>query len=73
MCERMLQFLMNDAGGAVDELSSFQLLETLLYRTQLSVFTGRVHNAQHLLQVRVPLSHTNTHTLKTHTKLNGMR
>ncbi|KAF5892701.1 zinc finger C3H1 domain-containing protein, partial [Clarias magur] len=50
VCERMLQFLMDAAGGVVHELSSFHLLETLLYRTQLSVFTGRVHNAQHLLQ-----------------------
>ncbi|XP_053538287.1 zinc finger C3H1 domain-containing protein isoform X2 [Ictalurus punctatus] len=50
VCKRMLQFLMDTAGGAVEELSSFHLLETLLYRVQLSVFTGRAHNAQHILQ-----------------------
>ncbi|MCI4380410.1 hypothetical protein PGIGA_G00239920 [Pangasianodon gigas] len=50
VCKRMLQFLMDAAEGAVEESSSFHLLETLLYRTQLSVFTGRVHNAQHILQ-----------------------
>ncbi|XP_060740866.1 zinc finger C3H1 domain-containing protein [Tachysurus vachellii] len=50
VCQRLLQFLMDPADGAVEELSSFHLLETLLYRTQLSVFTGRVHNAQHILQ-----------------------
>ncbi|KAF7707780.1 zinc finger C3H1 domain-containing protein isoform X2 [Silurus meridionalis] len=50
VCKRMLQFLVDAAGSAVEELSSFHLLETLLYRAQLSVFTGRVHNARHILQ-----------------------
>ncbi|XP_058253115.1 zinc finger C3H1 domain-containing protein isoform X1 [Hemibagrus wyckioides] len=50
VCKRLLQFLMDPADGAVEELSSFHLLEALLYRTQLSVFTGRVHNGQHILQ-----------------------
>ncbi|XP_060784522.1 zinc finger C3H1 domain-containing protein [Neoarius graeffei] len=50
VCKRTLQFLMDAAEGAVEERSSFHLLETLLYRTQLSVFTGRVRHAQHILQ-----------------------
>ncbi|XP_062856293.1 zinc finger C3H1 domain-containing protein [Trichomycterus rosablanca] len=50
VCERMLQFLNETAGDTVDELNSFRLLETLLYRAQLSVYTGRVSHAQFLLQ-----------------------
>lgn len=61
VCKRLLQFLMDPADGAVEERSSFQLLEVLLYRTQLSVFTGRVHNGQHILQVCV---HTHSNEMR---------
>ncbi|KAJ8245270.1 hypothetical protein GJAV_G00268950 [Gymnothorax javanicus] len=45
VCGRMLQFLLGSAGGASVEPQSFQLLECLLYRVQLSLFTGRHRNA----------------------------
>lgn len=52
VCGRMLQFLMEVTGGEENpNLLSFQLLETLLYRVQLSLFTGRHQNALVLLQV----------------------
>ncbi|KAI4891814.1 hypothetical protein NFI96_028339 [Prochilodus magdalenae] len=50
VCNSMLQFLLEPLEGDKTEERSFQLLETLLYRTQLSVFTGRVHNARTILQ-----------------------
>ncbi|XP_026883389.2 zinc finger C3H1 domain-containing protein, partial [Electrophorus electricus] len=50
VCCRMLQYLMEPTvpDGAQDR--SFQLLETLLYRVQLSLFTGRLNNARQTLQ-----------------------
>lgn len=63
VCERALQFLLDSAEGAVEEHSSFHLLETLLYRTQLSVFTGRAQNAQHILQVGLTCAQSHTGTL----------
>ena len=52
VCGRMLQFLMEVAGGEENlNLVSFQLLETLLYRVHLNLFTGRHQNALVLLQV----------------------
>ncbi|XP_072519449.1 zinc finger C3H1 domain-containing protein isoform X2 [Salminus brasiliensis] len=50
VCNSMLQFLLETSEGDRAEERSFQLLETLLYRTQLSVFTGRLQNAQNTLQ-----------------------
>ncbi|XP_041110168.1 zinc finger C3H1 domain-containing protein-like isoform X2 [Polyodon spathula] len=51
VCGRMLQFLLGTAGGDnKSELLSFQLLESLLYRVQLSLFTGRHQNALAILQ-----------------------
>uniref|UniRef100_A0A8C0EMK1 Zinc finger C3H1-type containing n=1 Tax=Bubo bubo TaxID=30461 RepID=A0A8C0EMK1_BUBBB len=51
VCGRMLQFLMEVTGGEENpNLVSFQLLETLLYRVHLSLFTGRHQNALVLLQ-----------------------
>ncbi|XP_036423872.1 zinc finger C3H1 domain-containing protein isoform X1 [Colossoma macropomum] len=50
VCNSMLQFLLESPEGDRTEERSFQLLETLLYRTQLSVFTGRLHNARTILQ-----------------------
>ncbi|XP_009988958.1 PREDICTED: zinc finger C3H1 domain-containing protein-like, partial [Tauraco erythrolophus] len=51
VCGRMLQFLMEVTGREENpNLVSFQLLETLLYRVHLSLFTGRHQNALVLLQ-----------------------
>uniref|UniRef100_A0A8C5U543 Zinc finger C3H1-type containing n=1 Tax=Malurus cyaneus samueli TaxID=2593467 RepID=A0A8C5U543_9PASS len=51
VCGRMLQFLTEVTGrGENPNLVSFQLLETLLYRVHLSLFTGRHQNALLLLQ-----------------------
>ncbi|KAJ8411244.1 hypothetical protein AAFF_G00172500 [Aldrovandia affinis] len=50
VCGRMLQYLLGAAGGDCSELQSFQLLECLLYRVQLSLFTGRHQNALAILQ-----------------------
>ncbi|XP_043349284.1 zinc finger C3H1 domain-containing protein isoform X2 [Dermochelys coriacea] len=51
VCGRMLQFLMESTEGEENsDLLSFQLLETLLYRVHLSMFTGRHQNALALLQ-----------------------
>lgn len=56
VCGRMLQFLMEVTGGGENpSLVSFQLLETLLYRVHLSLFTGRHQNALVLLQVTCKL------------------
>ncbi|XP_071623031.1 zinc finger C3H1 domain-containing protein isoform X2 [Heliangelus exortis] len=51
VCGRMLQFLVEVSGGEENpNLLSFQLLETLLYRVHLNLFTGRHQNAVALLQ-----------------------
>nr|XP_013802467.1 PREDICTED: zinc finger C3H1 domain-containing protein [Apteryx mantelli mantelli] len=51
VCGRMLQFLTEGTGGEENpDLLSFELLETLLYRVHLSLFTGRHQNALALLQ-----------------------
>ncbi|MBN3302165.1 ZC3H1 protein, partial [Amia calva] len=50
VCGRIIQYLLGTAGGDVSELASFQLLESLLYRVQLSLFTGRHQNALAILQ-----------------------
>uniref|UniRef100_W5NHC0 Zinc finger C3H1-type containing n=1 Tax=Lepisosteus oculatus TaxID=7918 RepID=W5NHC0_LEPOC len=50
VCGRIMQYLLGTAGGDKSELVSFQLLESLLYRVQLSLFTGRHQNALALLQ-----------------------
>ncbi|KAG7454687.1 hypothetical protein MATL_G00262480 [Megalops atlanticus] len=50
VCGRMLQYLVGAAGGGCSELQSFQTLESLLYRVQLSLFTGRHQNALAILQ-----------------------
>ncbi|XP_061697888.1 zinc finger C3H1 domain-containing protein isoform X2 [Syngnathoides biaculeatus] len=42
VCERLLHFLRAEAAcGSVSEERSFQLLEAVLYRVHLNVFTGR--------------------------------
>lgn len=52
MCERLLQFLLAEASSGVTEMLSFKLMEALLYRVQLSLFTGRLESALAVLQVR---------------------
>lgn len=51
VCGRILQFLMETPKC---DLQSFHLLEMLLYRVHLSLFTGKYQNAVALLQVLVP-------------------
>ncbi|KAM4747046.1 zinc finger C3H1 domain-containing protein [Rhinophrynus dorsalis] len=51
VCSRTLQFLMEmTEQDQRSDLLSLQLLETLLYRIHLSLFTGRLQNALGLLQ-----------------------
>ncbi|KAM9377364.1 zinc finger C3H1 domain-containing protein isoform 2-T2 [Pholidichthys leucotaenia] len=54
VCERLLQFLLSEAAAAasseVTDKLSFQLMEALLYRVQLSLFTGRLESALAILQ-----------------------
>lgn len=57
MCDRLLQFLLTEASPGVTEKLSFQLMEALLYRVHLNLFTGRMESALAILQV-------NTQTLK---------
>ncbi|KAJ0029108.1 hypothetical protein NQD34_004105 [Periophthalmus magnuspinnatus] len=50
--ERLLQFLVSEAPSCeLSEKLSFQILEALLYRVQLSSFSGRTENALSILQV----------------------
>lgn len=52
VCGRLLQYLLDCSWtSGFSERLSFQLLESLLYRVQLSVFTGRLQNALAILQV----------------------
>ncbi|KAG9342224.1 hypothetical protein JZ751_016726 [Albula glossodonta] len=50
VCGRMLQYLLGTAGGDCADIRSFQVLECLLHRVQLSLFTGRHQNALAILQ-----------------------
>ncbi|XP_015253564.1 PREDICTED: zinc finger C3H1 domain-containing protein isoform X1 [Cyprinodon variegatus] len=50
VCDRLLQFLQTEASEGVTEKLSFQLMEALLYRVQLSLFTGRMESALAILQ-----------------------
>lgn len=51
VCQRLLHFLMGEASCGVTDKLSFQLMEALLYRVELNLFTGRVENALAILQV----------------------
>uniref|UniRef100_A0A1A7Y0F5 Zinc finger, C3H1-type containing n=1 Tax=Iconisemion striatum TaxID=60296 RepID=A0A1A7Y0F5_9TELE len=51
VCDRLLQFLQAEASLGMTEKLSFQLMEVLLYRVQLSLFTGRMESALALLQM----------------------
>uniref|UniRef100_A0A3P9IIA3 Zinc finger C3H1-type containing n=1 Tax=Oryzias latipes TaxID=8090 RepID=A0A3P9IIA3_ORYLA len=50
VCERLLQYLVVEASCDGTERRSFQLMEALLYRVQLSLFTGRMESALAILQ-----------------------
>ncbi|ELW67962.1 Zinc finger C3H1 domain-containing protein [Tupaia chinensis] len=50
VCERMVEFLMGAAKQETSVILSFQLLEALLFRVQLHVFTGRCQSALAILQ-----------------------
>ncbi|XP_030587231.1 zinc finger C3H1 domain-containing protein isoform X2 [Archocentrus centrarchus] len=50
VCDRLLQFLLAEASSGITEKLSFQLMEALLYRIQLSLFTGRLESALAILQ-----------------------
>lgn len=52
VCDRLLQFLLTEASSGVSDKLSFQLLEALLYRIHLNLFTGRMESALAILQVR---------------------
>lgn len=48
VCERLLQFLISSSSSS--SALSFHLMEALLYRVQLNVFTGRMEGALAILQ-----------------------
>lgn len=52
VCDRLLQFLLTEASSGVTEKLSFQLMEALLYRVHLNLFTGRMESALAILQVK---------------------
>ena len=53
VCERMVEFLMGAAKKEASDTLSFQLLEALLFRVQLHIFTGRCQSALAILQVSI--------------------
>uniref|UniRef100_A0A667ZSM9 Zinc finger C3H1-type containing n=1 Tax=Myripristis murdjan TaxID=586833 RepID=A0A667ZSM9_9TELE len=50
VCDRLLQYLLTVASSGVTEKVSFQLMEALLYRVDLNLFTGRMESALAFLQ-----------------------
>ncbi|KAM4618723.1 zinc finger C3H1 domain-containing protein isoform 2-T2 [Polymixia lowei] len=50
VCDRLLRYLLSVASSGVSEKLSFQLLEGLLYRVDLNLFTGRMESALAILQ-----------------------
>lgn len=52
VCDRLLQYLLTEASSGVTDKLSFQLMEALLYRVHLNLFTGRMECALAILQVR---------------------
>ncbi|XP_075884807.1 zinc finger C3H1 domain-containing protein isoform X2 [Nelusetta ayraudi] len=50
VCDRLLQFLLGEASSGTSEKLSFQLMEALLYRVHLNLFTGRMESALAILQ-----------------------
>ncbi|XP_037306501.2 zinc finger C3H1 domain-containing protein-like isoform X1 [Pungitius pungitius] len=57
VCDRLLQFLVSEASQAVTDKLSFQLMEALLYRVQLHLFTGRMDSALAILQSALKSAH----------------
>ncbi|KAI7811681.1 zinc finger C3H1 domain-containing protein-like [Triplophysa rosa] len=50
VCARLISHLLEMSRDGGSEIGSFQLFETLSFRVQLSVFTGRPHNALNILK-----------------------
>ncbi|KAK2866832.1 hypothetical protein Q8A67_024949 [Cirrhinus molitorella] len=50
VCGRLIAHLLEASCDVRPDVRSFQLLESLLFRVQLSVFTGRQHNALNILK-----------------------
>ncbi|TKS72888.1 Zinc finger C3H1 domain-containing protein [Collichthys lucidus] len=50
VCDRVLQFLVTEASPGVSDKLSFQLMEVLLYRVHLNLFSGRMESALAFLQ-----------------------
>ncbi|XP_044049169.1 zinc finger C3H1 domain-containing protein-like isoform X4 [Siniperca chuatsi] len=57
VCDRLLQFLLAEASPGVSEKLSFQLMEALLYRVDLNLFTGRMESALAILQNGLKSAH----------------
>ncbi|KAM9854581.1 zinc finger C3H1 domain-containing protein [Aulostomus maculatus] len=57
VCNRLLQFLLSEASSGVTEKLSFQLMEALLYRVNLNLFTGRMESALAILQSALKSAH----------------
>ncbi|KAK9516050.1 hypothetical protein VZT92_024012 [Zoarces viviparus] len=57
VCDRLLRFLVSEASPAVTDRLSFQLMEALLYRVQLNLFTGRMESALAILQNALKSAH----------------
>ncbi|XP_026095225.1 zinc finger C3H1 domain-containing protein [Carassius auratus] len=50
VCARLISHLLEESHDVRPDVQSFQLLESVLFRVQLSVFSGRQHNALSVLQ-----------------------
>ncbi|XP_018544562.1 zinc finger C3H1 domain-containing protein isoform X2 [Lates calcarifer] len=57
VCDRLLQFLLTEASSGVTDKLSFQLMEALLYRVHLNLFTGRMESALAILQNALKSAH----------------
>ncbi|XP_045894569.1 zinc finger C3H1 domain-containing protein-like isoform X3 [Micropterus dolomieu] len=57
VCDRLLQFLLAGASPGVSDQLSFQLMEALLYRVDLNLFTGRMESALAILQNALKSAH----------------
>ncbi|XP_016428766.1 zinc finger C3H1 domain-containing protein-like [Sinocyclocheilus rhinocerous] len=53
LCGRLVSHLLEASHDVRSDVQSFQLLESVLFRVQLSVFTGRQHSALSILKVPV--------------------
>ncbi|XP_036963341.1 zinc finger C3H1 domain-containing protein-like isoform X1 [Acanthopagrus latus] len=57
VCDRLLQFLLTETSSGVSDKLSFQLMEALLYRVHLNLFTGRMESALAILQNALKSAH----------------